>query len=270
MTTSKASRVLRQATSATSALLLAALLAACSLAPSTGPLAWGTAWQKTCPTGTLATYVTYDISASSSPQPFGGGQDQYAVLEDAVARTAVCGGHLLVTGFAGSSANPYLFWDGDLSLPGATDNARYRRLPDLIKQIDHEVANNYNATLNRGPFPGTDVIGQLRLAAEYAEQVGPDASLWTIVVTDGLQTVSTQKWVISNAEDARAFADSVSVPKLSGELLFTGLGDRIDGEQVSTVTVENLKSIYARVCERTSASACQAVTDYTSPVGSGS
>ena len=61
--------------------------------------------------------------------------------------------------------------------------------------------------------------------------------------------------------------NSVAVPKLDGELLFTGLGDRIDGKQVSTATVENLKAIYTRICERTGAAPCRAVTDYTSPVG---
>lgn len=273
MTTSKASRALRPLIQTTNVLVLAMvlmLLGACSLMPKSGPLADGAAWQKTCPKQKLAEFVSFDISKSSAPEPFGAGQDQWPVLRDAVARAAVCDGHLLVMAFAGTSANPVQLWDGQPSLPGATDNARYRRLDKVVDEISHQVANTYNGVLNEGDFSGSDIIGQLRLAEEYAQQVGPDTHLAATIVTDGLQSVTAKRVVIRDQEDARAYADSVALPQLSGELLFTGLGDRLDGKEVPTVVVENLKAIYTRVCERTGASPCQAVTDYTSPIGSGS
>lgn len=259
------------ATSALSAIAVAGLVAACSLTPSTGPLSEGNAWQRTCPTGKeLATFVSFDISKSSAPEPFGAAQDQYPVIHDAVARTAVCGGHLSVTAFAGSSANPVQLWDGQLTLPGATDNARYRRLEDVTETVSREVANAYNAAISKGPRSGSDIVGQLRRAVEFGEQVGPEAHLSVVLVTDGLQSVSAHRVVVRNVQDAKAYADSVPVPKLDGELLVTGIGDRIDGQEVSTITVEILKAIYARICERTGADPCRAVTDYTSPIGSGS
>lgn len=268
MTATKASRALRRLTQAISVAVPFALTAACGLTPSAGPVAEGAAWQKTCPKGTLAEFVSFDISASSAPEQFGAGQDQYSVLHDAVARTAVCSGHLLVTAFAGTSADPVHLYDAELSLPGATNNARYRRLSDVTSEVEHKVADAYSEAISQGPRTGSDIVGQLRRAAEFAEQVGPDAHLSTVLVTDGLQTVSRQRFVLRDKNDAEGYADSVPVPKLSGELLITGLGDRNDGKEVGTATVENLKAMYTRICERAGAKPCQVVTDYSSPIGS--
>lgn len=270
METSAARAWLGRARRLIAAAVVTALIAACSLTPSAGPLAEGAAWQKTCPREKLSTFVSFDISKSAVPQPFGAGQDQYAVLYDAIARTAICSGHLHVSAFAETSADPVQLFDAELSLPGSTDNARYRRLEDLTSEIQHEVADAYNAAVSQGGRSGSDIVGQLRRAREYADQLGPDTHLAVVLVTDGLQWVASQKFVIRTPEDAVAYADSVALPKIKGELLFTGLGDRIDGKLVSTATVENLKAIYTRICERTGAEPCLAVTDYTSPVGSGS
>ena len=149
MATPKASRALRWPLQAISVAVLLAATAACNLMPVTGVLAEGKAWAATCPDGTLASFVAIDVSQSVVLAEFSGQPEQ--VLRDVAARTATCAGHLRVVAFAGSSAGTFELYDGPLSLPGATDNARWRRLPEIIDSVTDDVADHYQSVVDAGP-----------------------------------------------------------------------------------------------------------------------
>jgi len=57
------------------------------------------------------TFVAADISGEIE-----------SVLRDVAARTAVCGGHLRVSAFSGTSAGTVTLFDEELGLHGATEN----------------------------------------------------------------------------------------------------------------------------------------------------
>lgn len=271
MATSNVSRVLRISTQTFNIVVLALLiimLASCDLTPRSGQLAFGKAWAATCPPGDFGAYEGVDISGSRTAKQFGGTSEQ--VLRDLAARSAVCSGHLRVTAFAGTSAQTVELFDGQLGLPGATDLARWRRLHDVVEGVVATVAATYADAIANGPHRGSDPVGQLRLASEYAEQLGANAHVAVVLDTDGLQSVGVSPARVSTAQEAEALADELPVPDLSGELQVVGLGHRSDGKEVASATVELLKAYWARICARTGANPCIAVTDYTSPIGSGS
>ncbi len=271
MAISHVSRALGAATHVLNVALFVALLVAlagCNLAPASGPLADGKAWAATCPKGQMAAYQGIDISGTFAEKSFSGANEQ--VLRDLAARSAVCGGRLRVVAFAGTSAQTFELFDGRLSLPGATDNARWRRLPDVVDEVVAEVGSRYDEAVAAGPHDGSDIVGQLRLAREYADQVGGNAHLSVVFTTDGMQSVAVRPTRVTTREEAQTFADELPVPTLSGELHVVGLGHRSDGHAVASSTVELLKAFWDRICTRTGADQCSAVTDYTSPIGSGS
>ncbi len=271
MAHSHGSRALVRAVQAFNVLVLAVLLialAACSLGPTSGPLADGKAWAATCPKGQLAAYQGIDISGTFAEKSFGRTNEQ--VLRDVASRAAACDGHLRVVAFAGTSAQTFELFDGRLALPGATDNARWRRLPDVVEGVVTEVARRYEDAVASEPHSGSDIVGQLRLTREYADQIGANAYLSVIFTTDGMQSVAVRPTQVTTPEEARAFADELPVPTLGGELQVVGLGHRTDGQDVSSSTVELLKAFWNRICAQTGSKRCSAVTDYTSAVGSGS
>jgi len=244
------------------------LVAGCS-APVVGVLAEGKSWQASCPSGKkLATDVRIDASGTFKASEIGG--DLEVILRDAAARTAVCGpGHLRVSAFAGSSAGTATLFDGDLTLTGATEVARLRRIPGVQDRVVEMVAKNYEAI--SGLRGGSDVVGQVRLSGEYLNQLGPDYVLSATYVTDGLQNVGGVKpSVVASAAEATQLGSDVAVPTLSGaDITIVGLGNRNGLKPTSRVT-ELLVAFYTALCKQMDAARCIVASDYTSRVGSGS
>lgn len=244
----------------TGAVLALGFAAACS-APLVGVLAEGKDLQGTCPKGQLlasdvrldasGTFVAADISAEIE-----------SVLRDVAARTAVCGGHLRVSAFSGSSAGTVTLFDEELVLHGATENSRFRRIPGVQDHVVDEVSEHYGNF--EGLDGGSDIVGQFRLADEYVRQLGEKYVLSEVIVTDGLQNDVVNVEAARNRAEAKAMARRVSAPDLSGsEVAITGLGNR-NGVKPSSQQVETVVAFYTALCARMKVASCLPSTEYVS------
>ncbi len=214
----------------------------------------------------MASFVGADVTGS------GWGDDEIvegrkAVIANLTRQTAICGGHLRVTAFSSSSAATVTLYNGELDLPGATDIARLRRVPEVVEQVTGKIASAYNTVLAAPPPEGgSDIVAQYRLAQEYADQLGPDYTLELLVLTDGFQTAGAG--VIDHAltpTEATDLAATVALPELPGAAVtVAGLG-KVAGDPPTTDVVDGLVAFYDAICARTGAETCHSVTDYTAP-----
>lgn len=245
--------------------LLTFALTGCSSAGLADRLAEGKAWQASCPAGRiLATDVRIDASGSSAMTDISG--DLEKILRDAAARTAICSGRLSVRAFAGSSAGTALLYDRALSLPQATDNARFLAVKGVQDDVLRDVSKNYGEI--SGLHGGSDIAAQYRNARELIDQLGPDYQLVTLTYTDGRQNVGPVD--PAQADDdvtAEDLAEQVVVPLLTGaDISVVGLGN-VNGIKDTSRVTENLVRFYAVLCRRMAAARCTVATDYVSPVG---
>lgn len=217
-----------------------------------------------CPKGTkLASEVDTDVSGSSRTatlQP-----ERLNAISDMARQTAICGGHLQVTAFSVSSAATVVLFDGELNLPGATDNARLRRVPDLVTTIMATVTQAYGTKIQQLSPGGSDIVGQYRLAAEYWNQLGAGYKLNLLLLTDGLQNAgfSLGDAPLTTAA-ATALAANIDVPKLPGaSITVAGIGS-VMGQPPSSTVVDGVVAFYDALCKKTEAASCLSVTDYTS------
>ena len=237
-----------------------ALTACSSLNTSTSP---DQAILAACPPGKhVAADVEDDGSGSSSGDAIA--KERISITADVVRRTAICGGHLLVRTFSSSSGATVTIYDGDLSLPGATTNARLRRVDALVENVMAEITAKYSDAIAALPDGGSDITSVYRLAGEYAAQLGDGYQLHLYVLTDGLNNIGTDLTSqVLTTEQATDLASTVSVPALPGSsITVAGLG-RIDGDAAPSALVEGLVAFYDALCVKTGAKTCVSVTDYT-------
>jgi hypothetical protein len=181
-----------------------------------------------------------------------------------VRRTAICGGHLVVRAFSASSGATVTIYDGELTLSGATDNARLRRVDALVEKVMAEITAKYGDAIAALPDGGSDITSVYRLAGEYTAQLGDGYQLHLYVLTDGLNNIGTDltSQVLTPAQ-ATDLASTVSVPALPGSsITVAGLG-RINGDPAPSALVEGLVAFYDALCVKTGAKTCVSVTDYT-------
>lgn len=244
--------------------LACGLLSACS--PSMGgELGQMQAMAGDCPqAGKPATFVSVDVSETMRSTDIAA--SQLGIVRMMAEQTAVCSGRLRVSAFSSSSAATVTLYDGELAPPGATEQARLRRIPDLVAEVMQQVEPALREASNQLPGGGTDVLAQLDNAAEYAHQVGSAYVLDAVFVTDGVATTGT----ITNAANfdlaaAQDLATRVPVPDLTGgTVLFAGIG-RAAGPPPPSVYVEALKRFYTDACTRTRPRSCRVVTDFAMP-----
>ncbi len=210
----------------------------------------------------VAADVEIDGSGSSSGDTIA--TERLAITADVVRRTAICGGHLLVRAFSASSGATVTIYDGDLTLTGATDNARLRRVDALVKKVMAEITTKYGDAIAALPGGGSDITSVYRLAGEYATQLGDGYQLHLYVLTDGLNNIGTDLTSQTlTPEQATDLASTVNVPTLPGSsITVAGLG-RIDGNPAPSALVEGLVAFYDALCVKTGATTCVSVTDYT-------
>lgn len=255
--------------SLTGGILTAAVLttSACGLNSSpSGELGQDQKILASCPKDTrLASKVDLDVSGSSRTgtlQP-----ERAAIIQDVARQTAICGGRLRIDAFSESSAATAVLYDGELTLPGATDNARLRRVPKLVAGIISKITQTYSSKVGQLDPGSTDVLAEYRLASEVANQLGNGYQLRLVLLTDGFQTAGFNLGTSALTDaQAAALAGRVEVPKLPGaHVTVAGIG-KVVGPPPPSAVVDGVIAFYNALCARTEAASCLSVTDYT-PAG---
>lgn len=246
-----------------SAILGATVLiaAGCGAQPSAN-LRDATQTTSSCPAGSqIASLVSSDESGSSVGATAGSARQR--VIRDVAERTAICGGYLRVTLFAGSMIGVTVF-DDELHLDGATQNARLRKAPKVVDAVMARLdaaLPDATAQLTGG---ATDIVGQFQLGAEYAAQLsasGP-VTLEQTIATDGIQTAGADlEDPALTEQQATDVAATFAVPDLSGATVrLIGVGRQTDDAPLPTPYIAALRAFHTAVCERTHA-VCTVVTD---------
>lgn len=241
------------------------ILAACSAlgGQASGELGEDQQLLAACPDKKLASMASVDVSGTGRDDEIA--RQHLEAISFVVRRTAICGGHLRVIAFAGTSAVTHELFDGELELPGATDIARLRRAPGLVEEVMGAVTESYREALSVPPLAdGSDVTGQYRLAYEYGAQLGDGYKLEFLLGTDGFQTTGTSAFDHPlSADEAAQLAERLDLPALPGaSVIVAGLG-KVRGTPPPSEVVEGLVRFYDAVCARTRAAECRSVTDFT-------
>ncbi|MFF5498968.1 hypothetical protein [Streptomyces aquilus] len=259
-----APRHARRSPAAMCALAIAASVTACGVGSSAhGQLAQDKQILATCDASAPpASDIQLDGSGSSASKAIT--EERMAAVEEIVRTTAICSGRLRVLVFSSSSAAATTLFDETLALHGATDNAKLKRVPQLIEGIMTQIRASYGPAVSGLPGGGSDITGQYRLAQEWAEQVGGDYRLHLYLLTDGFETVgglNLYKKVLTKQE-ASELVDQMAVPMLTGaSVTVAGLG-RVAGSPPPSRVAEGLVGFYDALCKKSGAATCLSVTDY--------
>lgn len=212
-----------------------------------------------CPDQPINSFVLVDGSGSGVSEATTA--ERLESIETIARRTGVCGGTLQVAAFAAGSGATVSIYSGNLTLTTPTDNARLRRVPELVEEVMSDVTTNYEPAIAALTQGGTDITGTYRLLGEQAA-LHPDTRLEGYIFTDGLNNIGIQIEHALSAEEAHTLAEQVSVPNLpDARLTVAGLG-RVAGDPVPSVVIEGLVSFYDALCARTGAAECLSVTDW--------
>lgn len=237
------------------------VVVACGSPSLSGQLGLDQQVLRSCGGKPVAAFIAVDATGSSgSPAVV---DRRVTAAQGEVRRAVICGGHLRVIAFGGTSAETSVVFDGAVSLPGATDIAKLRHVDSVVDPINTAVAKGIRASFASPPAgEGTDIVGQYRLTSEYAAQEAMSGRLEFLLLTDGFQnvgsiTVPRGMTVLS----ARKLARSVSVPPLPGaSVTVAGLG-QVKDTPPSSSEVEGLIAFYNALCAKTKASTCLSVSD---------
>ncbi|WP_133977331.1 hypothetical protein [Kribbella voronezhensis] len=243
-------------------LVFVALLVGCGSQPGVDHLSVDKVTLKSCPKDMrYATKIDLDVSGSGRTPELDG--PRLNIIKEQARTTAICGGHLLVTVFSATSAATVALYDDELTLPGATDNARLRRVSKLIDDISEKVTAAYPPAIKKVSPAHSDITAQFRLAAEYRTQLGSDYRLRLVILTDGLQTVGRRVTTPIEIAQARAVGMTVNVPRLpDATVTVAGVGKVAAGSAPSSGMTNALIGFWDGVCRRSQAAQCTIVTDY--------
>lgn len=240
---------------AASALASASIVLAACNGHDSGEVAHAQNLLATC-TGPTNSYIAIDASASGANSDLTGAR--HRAVRGELERVAACGGRAKVVAFTSSSAGTANLFEDSLTLTGATEKAKARRLPQVANNVTDQIASSYLEALHSLPGGGSDPVAQMRLFSEWAAQVG-DGSFRLLVISDGLQTfgVSPEQMLFDPAGSAAHF----STPDLSGtHVSFVGIGETAGGTPPTQV-VDALKTFYQELCARSAAQACTVVSE---------
>lgn len=241
---------------AASSAMLLLLLAGCSILNDEGSVDPALA---SCPQEPIAADVRVDASGSSSTSEIV--DARLKIIESVIHRTALCEGHLHVEVFSSSSGSSVELYDADLSVDGATDQAKSRRVGAVVDKVSSEIAGKYDAAVAALPRDGSDITAQLRLASEYSLQF-PGYQLDEYILTDGFSNIGVDLESSLSAQQATKLASTVPVPVLSNAwVTIAGIG-RVDDNSSSSAQTEALVAFYSTLCSRTEAGSCTVVTDF--------
>ncbi|UQS22858.1 hypothetical protein L1857_08525 [Amycolatopsis thermalba] len=243
--------------------VLVIVTACSSAAPQHGELADDQRILASCdPSAPPASLVEIDGTGSSASDQITA--ERMEAIESVVRRTAICSGQLGVLVFSSSSAATTMLFDEPLQLEGATDNARLKRVPEVVSDVMAKIRAAYTPAVTRLDQNGSDITAQYRLANEWITQLGGKLRLHLYVFTDGFQNVGVNLGARAlSKQEAEALANQVNVPKLTGAtVVIAGLG-RVAGVAPRSDVVEGLVAYYDALCRESGAAKCLSVTDYT-------
>lgn len=233
------------------------LLSGCSLMSSEGSIDPALS---SCPANPIALDVRIDASGSSSSSHILA--ERITIIRDALHRAALCGGRAKISVFSSSSGASVTLYEGEVKVDGATDQAKSRRVGAVVDGIIEAIRKNYAQAISSLPTGGSDIPSQVRLVAEYTEQL-PGYQLDEYLLTDGLSNVGIDLESPLTTKQATDLAASIEAADLSGAwLTIAGLG-RVDDNSTSSAQTEALVAFYSTLCNKTSAASCTVVTDFT-------
>lgn len=248
--------------------VVAISLVGCSISAQPANLASAKQIAASCPQGRqLAGRAALDVSGdrlSVAAEP-----GRLAPVRELAERVAVCGGHLRIEVFAGSASATAAVYDSELHAPGATENARLRRVPKMVDEVMNTVTTQLDSAAATLPRNGTDVLAQFGLSSEYVVQLGAHMGsdqaryvLALVITTDGAQTAPPSLADPGlTAPEAVELAGPVTVPNLAGaDVRLTDVGKAV-GRSLPTGYVDALKAFYIAVCQASQAASCAVVTD---------
>lgn len=209
----------------------------------------------TCP-GQVSSYIAIDGTASGPESDQLTGPRKQAVAAE-LARVAACDGRVKVVVFSSSSAATTTLFEDHLTLAGATDQAKARKLEKVAAEAADKIAADYPKALTTLSGGGSDPVAQMRLATEWAQQVGA-GKFRLFEITDGFQTFGvTADHLLS---DPKAAAAQFPAPDLSAaDVTFVGIGET-SGDAPPTQVVDAVKAFYQELCTRSGAASCTVVT----------
>jgi len=250
-----------------STLMVAAAVAGlvgCSSTGQLGNLAEIKQIAASCPLGhEIAGFAAIDVSGARLA--VAGDAGRLAPVHQLAERVTACGGHLRVDVFSGGEGAVGSVYDADLHAPGATENARLRRIPSMVDDVMTTITKNLPTVAATLPRTGKDIDALFGLSGEYVHQLDPDGTRYVlnlVITTDGVQTEPPSLTDPAlTADKAVQLASLVQAPNLSGaDVSLTDIGKPPD-RSLSSGYVDALKAFYRTVCAATKAAHCTIVTD---------
>ncbi|MFD3399860.1 hypothetical protein ACFWUU_04235 [Kribbella sp. NPDC058693] len=166
--------------------------------------------------------------------------------------------------FSATRAATVTVFDGDLNLPGATANARLRRVQKSVDEVMRHVTDGYKPSLQKLTPNGSDILGEYQEAGSYIRELGTSYVLDFLLLTDGYQAAGDVNLGGSplSRKQATALAARLDVPKLPGSTVtVAGIGQVAAGKPASTAIVNGTIALWEEICRRSSPTRCVIVTD---------
>jgi len=245
------------------------MLSACGLGQASGTLGQLQQLASRCPRGQhVVTYIGDDLSRNDRSSTLN--LERLSEIQAAATFTAVCGGVMQVNGFSASDAGTPTLYAGSLQPSGATLNARLLKVTPMVDSVMKTIAAAMPRVTSTLPAGATDIISQLTLMAEFAQQQGPGNRLYGWILTSGLQTTGE---VVTNVNLTEAAASDlgnrVSVPSLPGSVLsIAGIGRVASGPPAPGGYVRSLLTFFTKACARTGATCTVSINPVTTIEGS--
>jgi len=212
--------------------------------------------------GQLNGYFGIDMSASAR----GDARLQeirIAALKEAADQVAACGGTAKVVAFSASAPETLTLGEQDFPASFGTETARMIKADAIEGDLIGEVEDGLATAASELQPHGTDILAQLTLAKQYEEQSG-EGDLFVLLETDGIATTKPVDMTAPqfDAKAARAAAETVSVPNLSGATVdIAGVGKSTGERQLSTEKATAIVEFFTQACERSGAE-CLVTNDY--------
>lgn len=245
------------------------MLSACDLGRASGTLGQLQQLASTCPKGhRVATYIGDDLSQNDRSASLN--QERLSEIRAAATYTAVCGGVIQVNGFSVSDAGTQTLYAGPLQPSGATLNARLLKVTSMVDAVMRTVSSNIPRAMSTLPDNATDIISELTLMAQFAQQQGAGSRLHGWLLTSGLQTTGEVVTNVNLTEAATSdLGNRVSVPALPGSVMtIAGLGVVASGPPPPSSYVQGLITFFTKACARTGATCIVSINPVTSIEGS--